>query len=80
MITAMTPDADLSVLLRPTMTVEEAGRLLGVGRATAYAAAKAGDLPTFRMNGRLLVPTAEIRRLLRLDDDEAGPDRPLTSA
>lgn len=62
---------DPSVLLRPTMTVEEAGRLLGVSRATAYAAAKVGDLPTFRLNGRLVVPTAEIRRMLRLDDRPA---------
>jgi len=57
-----------SVLSRPTMTVEQAGKLLGVSRATAYAAAKVGDLPTFRLNGRLVVPTAEIRRMLRLDE------------
>lgn len=59
---------DESVLSRPTMSVADAGRLLGVSRATAYAAAKVGDLPTFKMNGRLVVPTAELRRMLRLDD------------
>ena len=53
------------------MTVEQAGQLLGVSRATAYAAAKVGDLPTFRLNGRLVVPTAEIRRMLRLDGPPA---------
>ena len=66
----MTPvqDPDLDVLLHPTMTVQQAGRLLGVGRSTAYNAAKRGELPTFRLNGRLVVPTAEVRRMLRLDD------------
>ena len=68
-------DADEAALVRPTMTVEAAGRLLGVSRATAYAAAKTGDLPTFKMNGRLVVPTAEIRRMLRLDEAEASAAR-----
>jgi len=59
------------------MTVEQAGKLLGVSRATAYAAAKVGDLPTFKLNGRLVVPTAEVRRMLRLDDPTEPPGRPV---
>jgi excisionase family DNA binding protein len=47
-----------------TMTVPEAGELLGVSRNAAYAAAAAGQIPTIRIGKRLLVPTAALRRLL----------------
>jgi len=53
---------------RPTVTIEEAARLLGVSRGSAYAAAHDGSLPTIRLGAkRLLVPTAALRRLLQLD-------------
>jgi excisionase family DNA binding protein len=60
---------------RSTVTVEEAGTILGIGRATAYAAAGTGDLPVLRIGRRLLVPTAALRRMLGElgynDDDPA---------
>ncbi|MBS4010984.1 MAG: helix-turn-helix domain-containing protein, partial [Roseovarius sp.] len=40
-----------------TMTVEDAGRLLGISRRAAYRAAAAGHLPVIRLGRRLLVPT-----------------------
>jgi excisionase family DNA binding protein len=46
------------------MSVEDAGRLLGISRTAAYNAAKAGDIPTIRIGGRVLVPTARLRELL----------------
>jgi hypothetical protein len=52
----------------PTMSVPDAGALVGLGRSAAYRAAKAGDLPTIRVGGRVVVPTAALRRLLQLDD------------
>jgi excisionase family DNA binding protein len=52
---------------RPTLTVEEAGAALGIGRASAYSAARNGDLPTIRVGRRLLVPTAPFRAMLGLD-------------
>lgn len=52
----------------PTITVERAARALGISRASAYEAAKAGVLPTIRVGRRLLVPTAALRRMLHLDD------------
>lgn len=58
---------------RPTVTVPEAGELLGLSRATAYESAGRGELPTIRMGRRLLVPTAGLLRLLHLD--ERDPDR-----
>ncbi len=49
---------------RPTVTVEEAGELLGVSRGSAYEAARTGELPTIRIGRRLLVPTARLLALL----------------
>lgn len=46
-----------------TMTIEEAGELLGLSRSSAYRAAARGELPTLRFGRRLVVPT---RRLLAL--------------
>ncbi len=52
---------------RPTLTVPEAGRFLRLGRASAYEAARRGDLPTIKIGRRLLVPTAALRRMLQLE-------------
>lgn len=54
-----------------TLTVEEAGRLLGISRASAYQAARTGDLPTLRIGRRLLVPRARLMELLGESDDAA---------
>jgi excisionase family DNA binding protein len=50
--------------LPPTISVEHAAELLGVSRSAAYRAAKAGQLVTFRVGRRLLVPTAPLLRML----------------
>ena len=47
-----------------TYDIEEAGRLLGIGRNQAYEAAHRGDFPTIRIGRRLLVPKAALDRLL----------------
>lgn len=49
---------------RLTITVEEAGALLGLGRASAYKAAGAEQIPTIRIGRRLLVPVAKFLRIL----------------
>ena len=52
---------------QPPMSVEEAGRFLGLGRTAAYEAVKRGEIPVLRFNARTLrVPTAELRRMLSL--------------
>ena len=51
-------------LERKTLSVEDAGKVLGLSRASAYAAAQTGDLPTIRIGRRLLVPIAAVERLL----------------
>lgn len=48
-----------------TITVEEAGRILGVGRSAAYAAARSGDLPgVIRIGRKLRVSVSALRHLL----------------
>ncbi|HIF43897.1 MAG TPA: DNA-binding protein [Dehalococcoidia bacterium] len=37
---------ELRVIDRLTMTVEEAGKLLGIGRSSAYGAIRRGELPS----------------------------------
>jgi excisionase family DNA binding protein len=49
---------------RLTYAVDEAGKLLGLSRNTAYTLAKTGQLPTVRLGRRLLVPKAALERLL----------------
>ena len=49
---------------RATLTVEEAARLLGVGRNQGYEAVRAGTIPSLRIGRRLLVPKAALDRLL----------------
>lgn len=47
-----------------TLTVEQAAKLLEIGRGTAYEAARRGELPTIRFGRRLLVPRAKLLALL----------------
>jgi len=49
---------------KQTMTVEEAAKLLGIGRALAYEMARTGKLPTIRFGRRLVVPRRAVERLL----------------
>lgn len=61
--------------LPPTLTVEEAGRLLGISRTAAYRAVKRGELPVVHLSGRLHVPTAKLLRLLGIEHPCDGPGR-----
>jgi len=48
-----------------TLTVEEAGRQLGISRGAAYGYARAGAIPTIRLGKRLLVPKVAFEKLLQ---------------
>jgi excisionase family DNA binding protein len=50
--------------LPPTISVEQAAKLLGVSRSAAYRAAASGQLPTLAFGRRLRVPTAPLLRML----------------
>lgn len=67
MSTTALPDPDV----RPTLTVEEAGELLGIGRSLAYEKAASGELPSIRLGRRLVIPTASLLRLLGRDIETA---------
>lgn len=49
---------------RLVLTVPEAGRILGLSRNGAYAAAERGEIPTIRIGRLLKVPKAALDRLL----------------
>jgi excisionase family DNA binding protein len=52
-------------------TVPEAARLLGISDRLYYAAAGRGEVPAVRIGRRLVVPGAQLRRLL--EGGEAMP-------
>jgi len=47
-----------------TMTVEEAGALLGISRALAYEMANTGKIPILRFGKRMLVPRKALENML----------------
>jgi excisionase family DNA binding protein len=51
-------------IVKQTYSVEEAARILGVGRNSAYEAVRAGQIPAIRVSHRILVPRAALERLL----------------
>lgn|GEM_PF-1622232 len=58
---------------RATITVPEAGELLGIGKGLAYDAARNGDIPTIRIGRRLLVPTHHLLRQLGITPNDDAP-------
>ncbi|MBS2966561.1 helix-turn-helix domain-containing protein [Actinocrinis puniceicyclus] len=55
--------------LPPTLDIVTAGRLLGIGRTTAYQLARHGrfPVPVLRVGGSYRVPTAPLLALLGID-------------
>jgi excisionase family DNA binding protein len=47
-----------------TLSVQEAARLLGYSRNTAYEAAKSGQLPVIRLGRKIRVPKVALQRFL----------------
>lgn len=53
---------------QPTLRIPDAGAYLGLGYVASYNAANRGFLPTIRLSEhRRVVPTAELRRILGID-------------
>jgi excisionase family DNA binding protein len=55
------------------VTVEEAGRTLGVSRSTVWRLIQRGDLPSIRRGGRRLVPASAVRTRTRGRRTESIP-------
>jgi excisionase family DNA binding protein len=49
---------------RATISVEEAGRLLGIGRGKAYECVRNGEIPCLSLGRLRLVPVPALLRLL----------------
>lgn len=50
---------------RATHTVPEAAKILGIGRNSAYEAARRGQIPTIVIGKRILVPAAALELMLQ---------------
>ena len=66
-----TPLEVYKILGQPTCSVEEAAKVLQIGRTQAYRAVKAGQIRSIRIGKRVLVPTSAIRQLLDGGTDAA---------
>jgi excisionase family DNA binding protein len=52
-----------------TLTVEQAGQILGIGRSTAYELVRSGGLRCIRLRRRIVVPVAHLAETLGVDRD-----------
>ncbi|BAX97124.1 hypothetical protein MSTE_01807 [Mycobacteroides stephanolepidis] len=65
MTTQISPTLDELRSGPPTLSVEQAGRYLGVSRAYAYSMAREGRLPVIELGTRRVrVPTAALLKML----------------
>lgn len=55
-----------------TVTVEQAGKVLGISRSTAYELARTGDIPTLRLGRRIVVPVAKLADALAVTPGEVS--------
>jgi hypothetical protein len=75
----MTSDDDITLadLTGPdapaTITVPQAGAVLGISRGGAYRAAAAGELPVLTIGRRLLVPVGALLTLVGREPAGTGP-------
>lgn len=49
---------------RDTLSVGEAGRILGLSRSFAYEKVRDGSIPSIRIGRKYLVPVVQLRALL----------------
>ena len=52
------------MLAEPTVSVPQAGALVGLARNASYQAARRGEIPTLRFGNKLRVSTAKLRAML----------------
>ena len=58
--------------VRRTYGIDEAAAMLGISRASAYEAAHAGEIPSIRIGGRILVPREPFDRMLEGDEKKSA--------
>jgi excisionase family DNA binding protein len=57
------------ILNKLTLTVAEAGEVLGISRGLAYDLVRRGDLPSIRLGGRIVVPVRPLMAMLGGDGE-----------
>lgn len=62
----------------PTLSVDRAAAILGIGRDTAYLCVRSGEIPSIRLRGRIRVPTAALAAMLGIDTQPISMDADLT--
>ena len=50
-----------------TVSVEVAGKAFNLSKNPAYDACKSGQIPSFRIGKKIVVPTAPLRKMLGID-------------
>ena len=65
---------------KQVLTVEEAGRVLGLGRSASYDAVRRGDIPSIRIGHRLVVPTRALERLLETGTSQEVDRQPVAKS
>jgi len=58
-----------AILSRPTCSVEEYRKIIGLSKNPAYEAVKRGDVPSIRVGGRIRIPTAPLKQMLGLTQE-----------
>ncbi len=48
-----------------TISVDEAAKILGIGRCTAYEGIHTGQIPSIRIGKRIVVPVDQLDRMLK---------------
>lgn len=57
---------------RLTLTIPEAAKLLGIGRANCYECVRQGSIPSLRFGRRIVIPRAALmRKLAELGNDSS---------
>ncbi len=61
----------VKVMEKQTLTVEEAAKMLGISRNSAYEGVRSGEIPSIKVGRRLLVPRTALERFLANPDGTA---------
>lgn len=51
-------------LITQTLSIAEAGEVLGISRLAAYKAVKNGQIPSIRIGRRILIPVTQLTAML----------------
>jgi len=61
---------------RKAYNVDEVGKMLGIGRSSAYTAVRTGQIRSIKVGRRIIIPASALDRLLNCPDDNHQPPAP----